>query len=159
MNPLSSSGPLHVNYFQRGFDLVTSESPIHMMFTPQELEMLICGEKVGKLFPPLTLAQHFFSGIWLQRIGELHWIWWWIQSADPLCCVVRLFLFRTCFQCCGSLSKNKFLKVLGGSSLHGARRQAKIAPIYDWQVLGQCITCILKTLPQWSDPSGRSGKA
>merc|ERR1712013_312611 len=31
--------------FQRGFDLVTSESPIHMMFTPQELEMLICGEK------------------------------------------------------------------------------------------------------------------
>ena len=80
-----------------------------------------------------------FSGIRLQRIGELHWIWWWIQSADPLCCVVRLFLFRTCFQCCGSLSKNKFLKVLGGSSLHGARRQAKIAPIYDWQVLGQCI--------------------
>jgi len=31
--------------FQRGFDLVTSESPLHMMFTPQELEMLICGEK------------------------------------------------------------------------------------------------------------------
>ena len=47
-----------MNYFQRGFDLVTSESPIHMMFTPQELEMLICGEKVGKLFPPLTLAEH-----------------------------------------------------------------------------------------------------
>ena len=33
-------------YVQRGFDLVTSESPLHMMFTPQELEMLICGEKV-----------------------------------------------------------------------------------------------------------------
>merc|ERR1719357_2352883 len=31
--------------FQRGFNLVTSESPLHMMFTPQELEMLICGEK------------------------------------------------------------------------------------------------------------------
>lgn len=31
--------------FQRGFDLVTSESPIHMLFTPRELEMLICGEK------------------------------------------------------------------------------------------------------------------
>ena len=31
--------------FQRGFNLVTSESPLQMMFTPQELEMLICGEK------------------------------------------------------------------------------------------------------------------
>ena len=31
--------------FQRGFDLVTSESPVHMLFTPRELEMLICGEK------------------------------------------------------------------------------------------------------------------
>ena len=56
MNPLSSSELLHLNDLQRGFDLVTSESPIHMMFTPQELEMLICGEKVRKLFPPLTLA-------------------------------------------------------------------------------------------------------
>ena len=31
--------------FQRGFDLVTSESPVHMLFTARELEMLICGEK------------------------------------------------------------------------------------------------------------------
>ena len=31
--------------FQRGFDLVTSESPVHMLFSPRELEMLICGEK------------------------------------------------------------------------------------------------------------------
>ena len=31
--------------FQRGFNLVTSESPLQMMFTPHELEMLICGEK------------------------------------------------------------------------------------------------------------------
>lgn len=31
--------------FQRGFNLVTSESPLSMMFTPIELEMLICGEK------------------------------------------------------------------------------------------------------------------
>ena len=31
--------------FQRGFDLVTSESPVHMLFTTRELEMLICGEK------------------------------------------------------------------------------------------------------------------
>ena len=31
--------------FQRGFLLVTSESPLNMMFTPSELEMLICGEK------------------------------------------------------------------------------------------------------------------
>ena len=56
MNPLSSSELLHLNDLQRGFDLVTSESPIHMMFTPQELEMLICGEKVRKLFPPLKMA-------------------------------------------------------------------------------------------------------
>lgn len=32
--------------FQRGFNLVTSESPLGMLFTPTELEMLICGEKV-----------------------------------------------------------------------------------------------------------------
>jgi ubiquitin-protein ligase E3 A len=31
--------------FQRGFQLVTSESPLGMLFTPTELEMLICGEK------------------------------------------------------------------------------------------------------------------
>merc|ERR1719283_173561 len=31
--------------FQRGFNLVTSESPLQMMLTPHELEMLICGEK------------------------------------------------------------------------------------------------------------------
>jgi len=31
--------------FQRGFSLVTAESPLNMMFTPTELEKLICGEK------------------------------------------------------------------------------------------------------------------
>ena len=34
--------------FQRGFNLVTSESPLGMLFTPTELEMLICGEKVNR---------------------------------------------------------------------------------------------------------------
>lgn len=31
--------------FQKGFCLVTAESPLSMLFTPSELEMLICGEK------------------------------------------------------------------------------------------------------------------
>lgn len=36
--------------FQRGFDLVTSESPLNMLFTPTELEKLICGEQVPAAF-------------------------------------------------------------------------------------------------------------
>ena len=31
---------------KRGFLMVTAESPLSMMFTPTELEMLVCGEKV-----------------------------------------------------------------------------------------------------------------
>ena len=36
--------------FQRGFSLVTAESPLGMLFNPAELEILICGEKVIDFF-------------------------------------------------------------------------------------------------------------
>lgn len=32
--------------FQRGFQMVTDESPIKMLFHPEEIELLVCGCKV-----------------------------------------------------------------------------------------------------------------
>ena len=32
--------------FKRGFQLVTDESPLKMLFRPDEIELLICGSKV-----------------------------------------------------------------------------------------------------------------
>ena len=32
--------------FKRGFQMVTDESPLRMLFRPDEIEMLVCGSKV-----------------------------------------------------------------------------------------------------------------
>lgn len=33
--------------FRRGFHMVTDESPLHLLFRPEEIEQLVCGSKVG----------------------------------------------------------------------------------------------------------------
>jgi len=33
--------------FKRGFQMVTDESPLKMLFRPDEVEILVCGSKVG----------------------------------------------------------------------------------------------------------------
>lgn len=33
--------------FKRGFQMVTDESPIKLLFRPEEVELLVCGSKVG----------------------------------------------------------------------------------------------------------------
>jgi len=32
--------------FRRGFQMVTDESPLHLLFRPEEVEQLVCGSKV-----------------------------------------------------------------------------------------------------------------
>ncbi len=36
--------------FMRGFRMVTDESPLKMLFRPEEVEMLVCGSKVCYLW-------------------------------------------------------------------------------------------------------------
>lgn len=33
--------------FRRGFQMVTDESPLHLLFRPEEIELLVCGSKVS----------------------------------------------------------------------------------------------------------------
>lgn len=33
--------------FRRGFQMVTDESPLHLLFRPEEVELLVCGSKVS----------------------------------------------------------------------------------------------------------------
>ena len=33
--------------FKRGFHMVTDESPLKLLFNPKEIELLVCGSKVG----------------------------------------------------------------------------------------------------------------
>jgi len=64
--------------FQRGFDLVTSESPLNMMFTPQELEMLICGEKEFD-FNELENSTEYDGGFSAQT-ACVKWFWEAVHS-------------------------------------------------------------------------------
>lgn len=32
--------------FRQGFKMVTEESPLHLLFRPEEIEILVCGSKV-----------------------------------------------------------------------------------------------------------------
>lgn len=36
--------------FKRGFQMVTDESPLHLLFRPEEVEILVCGSKVRTIF-------------------------------------------------------------------------------------------------------------
>lgn len=36
--------------FYKGFLMVTDESPLELLFRPEEIEQLICGSKVGVLY-------------------------------------------------------------------------------------------------------------
>jgi len=66
--------------FQRGFNLVTSESPLHMMFTPQELEMLICGEKEFD-FNELENSTEYDGGF-SRDTNCVRWFWEAVHSMD-----------------------------------------------------------------------------
>jgi len=66
--------------FQRGFDLVTSESPIHMLFTPRELEMLICGEKEFD-FNELENSTEYDGG-YSKDTNVVRWFWEAVHSMD-----------------------------------------------------------------------------
>jgi len=59
--------------FQRGFDLVTSESPLNIMFNPTELEMLICGEKEFD-FNDLENSTEYDGG-YTKDTPVVRWFW------------------------------------------------------------------------------------
>jgi len=66
--------------FQRGFDLVTSESPVHMLFTPRELEMLICGEKEFD-FNELESSTEYDGG-YSKETNVVRWFWEAVHNMD-----------------------------------------------------------------------------
>jgi len=66
--------------FQRGFNLVTSESPLQMMFTAQELEMLICGEKEFD-FNELESSTEYDGGF-SRETNCVRWFWEVVHSMD-----------------------------------------------------------------------------
>jgi len=66
--------------FQRGFNLVTSESPLHMMFTPHELEMLICGEKEFD-FNELENSTEYDGGF-SKETNCVRWFWEAVHNMD-----------------------------------------------------------------------------
>lgn len=37
--------------FRRGFQMVTDESPLPLLFRPEEIELLVCGSKVSICIP------------------------------------------------------------------------------------------------------------
>lgn len=43
---LNKSVECQFRAFKRGFMMVTNESPLKMLFRPDEVEMLVCGSKV-----------------------------------------------------------------------------------------------------------------
>lgn len=45
--------------FRRGFQMVTDESPLHLLFRPEEIEQLVCGSKV--------MSEHVISVYSTQR--------------------------------------------------------------------------------------------
>lgn len=59
--------------FQRGFDLVTSESPLNMLFTPTELEKLICGEQEFD-FNDLEASTEYDGG-YAKDTPVVRWFW------------------------------------------------------------------------------------
>jgi len=59
--------------FQRGFDLVTSESPLNMLFTPIELEKLICGEQEFD-FNDLETSTEYDGG-YAKDTPVVRWFW------------------------------------------------------------------------------------
>jgi len=63
---------------QRGFLLVTSESPVHMMFSPAELEMLICGEKECD-FKELESSTEYDGGF-SRETPCVRWFWEAVHS-------------------------------------------------------------------------------
>lgn len=47
---LNKSVEKQFHSFYRGFQMVTDESPLELLFRPEEVELLICGSKVGFKF-------------------------------------------------------------------------------------------------------------
>lgn len=47
--------------FRKGFQMVTDESPLHLLFRPEEVEQLVCGSKVivDKYFNFVLLLRMF----------------------------------------------------------------------------------------------------
>jgi len=64
--------------FQRGFSLVTAESPLGMLFNPAELEILICGEKEFD-FNELESSTEYDGGF-DKDTPAVKWFWELIHS-------------------------------------------------------------------------------
>lgn len=47
---LNTSVEKQFRSFRRGFQMVTDESPLHLLFRPEEIELLVCGSKVSIMF-------------------------------------------------------------------------------------------------------------
>lgn len=63
---LNTSINRHFRAFKKGFDMVTDESPLKLLFRPEEIELLVCGSKVCIMY--ILLRVYLIS---LKRIKEI----------------------------------------------------------------------------------------
>lgn len=58
--------------------MVTDESPLNLLFRPEEVELLVCGSKVGTFFCSIQksslkkMSLFLFKGFRFQRIGKVN---------------------------------------------------------------------------------------
>uniref|UniRef100_A0A499FUS9 Ubiquitin-protein ligase E3A n=1 Tax=Anopheles farauti TaxID=69004 RepID=A0A499FUS9_9DIPT len=58
---LNGSVEKQFNAFRRGFQMVTDESPLHLLFRPEEVELIVCGSKEFD-FDELELSTEYEGG-------------------------------------------------------------------------------------------------
>ena len=58
--------------FKRGFQMVTDESPLKMLFRPEEVEMLVCGSKVRHIYRHLLILRKDYATRDAQAIIYYH---------------------------------------------------------------------------------------
>lgn len=47
--------------FRRGFQMVTDESPLNLLFRPEEMELVVCGTKVSEYCNDLIIVFYLVS--------------------------------------------------------------------------------------------------
>lgn len=65
--------------FRRGFQMVTDESPLHLLFRPEEVELLVCGSKVSITFclqitfMMIAIIDEIFIQFYCRNLTSMNW--------------------------------------------------------------------------------------
>nr|UUF95670.1 ubiquitin E3 ligase [Laodelphax striatellus] len=89
---LNTSIEKQFNAFKKGFQMVTDESPLHLLFRPEEVEQLVCGSKKFDL-RELEEATEYDGGYTVDSAVVKHF--WQIAHALPADSQRKLLQFAT----------------------------------------------------------------